>query len=65
MKVHSDISVQMALGHDTKVTQITYLTELVEMIKMDTWITQFRVRMEKLRLRKNHRRGPVRPVGLT
>ena len=26
MKVHSDISVQMALGHDTKVTQITYLT---------------------------------------
>ena len=28
MKVHSDISVQMALGHDTKVTQITYLTAL-------------------------------------
>ena len=26
MKVHSDVSVQMTLGHGTKVTQITYLT---------------------------------------
>ena len=26
MKVHSDVSVQMTLGHGTKVLQITYLT---------------------------------------
>ena len=26
MKVHSDISVQMTLGHGTKVPEITYLT---------------------------------------
>ena len=26
MKVHSDVSVLMTLGHGTKVTQITYLT---------------------------------------
>ena len=26
MKVHPDVSIQMTLGHDTKVTQITYLT---------------------------------------
>ena len=35
------------------------------MIKMDTWMTQFGVRTEKLRLRKDHRHGPDRPVGLT
>ena len=69
MKVHSDISVQMALGHDTKVTQITYLTAPSHRARRDDQNGhldhQFRVRMEKLRLRKNHRRGPVRPVGLT
>ena len=64
IKVHSDVLVQITLGHGTKVPKITYLTELVEMIKMDTWITQFGVRMEKLRIRENHRRGPIRPVGL-
>ena len=26
MKIHSDVTVQMTLGHGTKVTQITYLT---------------------------------------
>ena len=39
--------------------------ELVEMIKMDTWIAQFGVRMEKLCLHEDHRHSPVRPVGLT
>jgi hypothetical protein len=43
MNVHSDVLVQMTLGHGTKVPKITYLKELVEMIKMDTWITQFGV----------------------
>ena len=27
MKIHSDVSVQMTLGHSIKVTQITYLIE--------------------------------------
>ena len=27
MKVHSDVSIQMTLGHGTKVPQITYLIE--------------------------------------
>ena len=69
MKVHSDVLVQMTLGHGKKVPQIIYLTalcqRLIEMIKMDTWITQFGVRMEKLHLRENHGHGPVKPVGLT
>ena len=34
-----------------------HVEELVEMIKMDTWITQFGVRTEKLRLREDHRHG--------
>jgi len=42
-----------------------HVEELVEMIEMDTWITQFEVRTEKLRLREDHRHGLVKPVGLT
>ena len=69
MKVHSDISAQMTLVHGAKVSQITFflqhhVEDLFEMIEMNTWMTQFGVRTEKLRLREDHRHGPVRPAGL-
>ena len=35
MKVHSDISVQMILEHDTKVPQITYLTAPCQRARRD------------------------------
>ena len=66
MNVHSDISVQMALGHDTKVTQITYLTAPSQRAHRDDQNGHLdHPRMEKLCLRENHRRGPGRLVGLS
>jgi len=69
MNVHLDVSVQMTLGYGTKFPQITYLTAPCQRSRRDDQnghlVTQFGVRMEKLRLRENHRRGPVKPAGLT